>query len=73
MKTKSKFPLVDLFDCAHREAIYRRTRYPKWVAQGRMNGIQAEREIAMMEVISELLRKAVQSRRQIPLFGGDDD
>jgi hypothetical protein len=37
--------------CARRELAFRRRVYPRFVSEGRMTAVEAEREIAMMAAI----------------------
>ena len=43
----------DKLKAAEREVKMRRRVYPRWVADGKMTQVQADREIAIMEAIAE--------------------
>ena len=47
--------LDDCIKCAEREAAMRRRVYPKWIEQGKLKKENADREIATMTTIAELL------------------
>ena len=51
-----QFPLPDLAACAEREVRKRRHVYPNRILTGRMSQRFADRQIAMMEAIGEILR-----------------
>ena len=50
-------PLTDQLACAKRELAMRRTVYPKWIVQGRMNQGKADEEIQGMAAIVETIQK----------------
>ena len=50
---------ADKLRCAERELRLRRRNYPIWVKTGRMQQVQADREIELMAAIVEDLRKLV--------------
>ena len=62
-KKRPIYTLSELADCAMREAMIRRRRYPGLVDTGRANALQADREIAMMLQIAEQLRGLAQAER----------
>lgn len=49
-------PMQHQRECAERELKMRRRAYPRWVEQGRMTQLQADREIRAMEAVVETLR-----------------
>ena len=49
--------LADQIRCVGRELGLRRNVYPKWVASGRMNQADADREIAAMEAVLATLKR----------------
>jgi hypothetical protein len=57
------FTTPELAKCAADEVYMRRQVYPRWVERGRMTKERAEREIAMMQAITDqLLRDAASER-----------
>jgi hypothetical protein len=55
-----QIPLEQQVHCAERELGKRKQFYPKWVAEGRMNQLKADREIAAMSAIVETLKNVKQ-------------
>jgi replicative DNA helicase len=55
-----QIPIEELIRCAEREVGKRKKFYPKWVGEGRMNPLMAEREIASMEAIVQTLKSVKQ-------------
>lgn len=55
-KPRPTYTLGELVKCVEREIAMRRRVYPGRVDTGRMNTLQADREIAMMLQIAEELR-----------------
>ena len=53
----------ELAKCAADEVYMRRQVYPRWVERGRMTKERAEREIAMMQAITDQLLRDVESER----------
>jgi hypothetical protein len=56
----SHIPIEEQVRCAEREVEKRKRFYPKWVAEGRMPQLKADREIAAMEAIVETLKNVKQ-------------
>jgi len=56
----TQIPIEEQVRCAEREVEKRKRFYPKWVAEGRMPQLKADREIAAMEAIVQTLRNAKQ-------------
>ena len=50
-------------ECAEREAKMRRRVYPRWVIDGRMTQVSADKQIALMDEIAADYR----SKEQLPL------
>jgi len=49
--------LGEQFDCAVRELDKRQRLYPRWVKEGKLNELKAQREIDAMEAIVRTLDK----------------
>lgn len=56
------FTVNELVRCARREVAYRKRVYPRLVEQGTLEAKEAEREIALMSAIAELLESKVQPK-----------
>jgi len=56
----TQIPLEEQVRCAERELEKRKNFYPKWVSEGRMNQLKADREIAAMTAIVETLKNVKQ-------------
>jgi hypothetical protein len=50
-----RIPFADQIACVRREIAMRERVYPKWVNAGRMKAKAAEREIAAMRAVLEIL------------------
>jgi uncharacterized protein YajQ (UPF0234 family) len=50
---------IDKLGCIRRELSARRRQYPHWVAEKKMSGEQARREIAVMQAIFDEYQKRV--------------
>jgi hypothetical protein len=70
--TAQHHTLPDLIACATRETKMRRRVYPRWVEQGKMQSDTANREIAMMETIAEILTRLQDATDLIPTLSGDE-
>lgn len=51
----TKFSVDELVMCARRELVQRRRVYPRLIEKGKMSQLNADREIAMMAEIKEIL------------------
>jgi hypothetical protein len=58
----SQISIEEQVQCAERELEKRMKFYPKWVSEGRMNQLKADREIAGMEAIIESLKQVKEPR-----------
>jgi hypothetical protein len=56
MTDRPKFSTAELAECARRELARRRREFPRMVARAIMNKAEAERELAMMEQITEVFQ-----------------
>ena len=56
----SEFSMNELAACARRELAYRRRVYPRLVGRGSMETKEAQRQIALMAAIVELLSEKQQ-------------
>jgi len=56
MDQPSPFTVKELVACVGREVGLRRGVYPKWVATGRLSQEKANKEIAMMQEVYDLLK-----------------
>lgn len=64
-----KFKTSELVSCIDREIRYRMRCYPRWVREGKLQKAHADKEIAMMAAVKDLLTKHMNAERQLPLFG----
>lgn len=68
------FTRAELLECVDRELRMRSRVYPSWVARGRLKQETADREIARMRAVRQVLEKlpgdAAPSEAQGALFGG---
>jgi hypothetical protein len=61
---------IDKWACAKREVQMRRRVYPRWVTEGRITQMEADRQIAIMQAIEDEYAERV--RREEPsLFGAE--
>jgi hypothetical protein len=48
-------PLIEQIHCVEREIALRERAYPRWVKNGRMSAIEADRELARMRAVLDTL------------------
>jgi hypothetical protein len=54
--SSEKVSLTEQIRCAERELGKRQKLYPKWVREGRLNSLQADRELAAMSAVVQTLQ-----------------
>ena len=52
MSDQRQFTNAEKHECAQREVKMRRKVYPRWIAMGKMDQLEAMRQIAIMEAIA---------------------
>ena len=63
MERRTTFTAQEKRECAEREVGMRKRLYSRWISEGRISGMWADREIALMEEILEDYRELERGER----------